>query len=48
MNAKEYFATIASLYLGGKLARVPFTREKLKQMQPPYYDWLGTLFGVQK
>jgi hypothetical protein len=47
-NPQEFFAVTASLYLWGKVARPPFTRENLKVRQPDYYAWLGQLFGVEK
>ena len=44
----EFFAVTASLYLWGRVARVPHDRETLRARQPHYYAWLGELFGVRK
>jgi hypothetical protein len=45
-NQKEFFATTASVFLYGKIAREPYTRANLKQKQPAYYEFLARLFGV--
>jgi hypothetical protein len=47
-NPQEYFAVTASLYLWGRVAKPPFTRENLRARQPIYYRWLAKLFDVQK
>ncbi|TXN77191.1 hypothetical protein [Methylobacterium sp. WL8] len=44
-NPGEFFAMTASVYLHGKLAREPFTREELRQKQPVYFGYLNRLFG---
>ncbi|WP_125901351.1 hypothetical protein [Methylobacterium indicum] len=44
-NPKEFFAMTASVYLHGRLAREPFTREELGRTQPLYYRYLTRLFG---
>lgn len=44
-NQGEFFAMTASVYLHGKLAREPFTRDELRQKQPVYYRFLTRLFG---
>ncbi len=44
-NQGEFFAMTASVYLHGKLAREPFTRDELQQKQPVYYRFLTRLFG---
>jgi hypothetical protein len=45
-NNREFFAVTASIFLAGKdSAHEPFTREKLKQMQPDYYGYLAGVFG---
>ncbi len=35
----------ASVYLHGRLAREPFTRDELRQKQPVYYPFLTRLLG---
>jgi hypothetical protein len=47
-NEREFFAVTASLYLWGNVDREPYNRERLKTLQPIYYEWLGRQFGVQK
>ena len=47
-DPRELFAVTASLYLVGKVGEPPFTRQRLKAVQPAYYAWLGDLLGVQK
>jgi len=47
-NVGEFFAVTASLYLWGKVAREPHTRENLRAKQPVYVAWLAELFGVRK
>ncbi|MBE7198879.1 MAG: hypothetical protein INR70_13905 [Parafilimonas terrae] len=44
-NQGEFFAMTASVYLYGKLAREPFTRNELRQKQPAYYRFLTGLLG---
>ena len=44
-NQGEFFAMTASVYLHGKLAREPFTRDELRQTQPVYYRFLSRLLG---
>ncbi len=44
-NQAEFFAMTASVYLHGRLAREPFTRDELRQKQPIYYRFLTRLFG---
>ncbi|MET7246510.1 hypothetical protein ABZT49_24435 [Methylobacterium sp. EM32] len=44
-NQAEFFAMTASVYLHGKLAREPFTRDELRQKQPIYYKFLTRLLG---
>ncbi|WHQ72976.1 hypothetical protein [Methylorubrum extorquens] len=44
-NQGEFFAMTASVYLHGRLAREPFTRDELHQKQPVYYRYLTRLFG---
>ena len=44
-NQGEFFAMTASVYLHGKLAREPFTRDELRQKQPVYYRFLSRLLG---
>jgi hypothetical protein len=45
-NEKEFFAVTASVFLYGKDGQEPFTRSKLKEKQPDYYQYLGWLFGT--
>ena len=47
-NRNEFFAMTASVYLWGKAAKAPHTREIVRAKQPVYYAWLGELFGVKK
>ncbi|PJI54988.1 hypothetical protein CTI14_09010 [Methylobacterium radiotolerans] len=44
-NQGEFFAMTASVYLHGRLAREPFTRDELRQKQPVYYRFLTRLLG---
>ncbi|WP_400768314.1 hypothetical protein [Methylosinus sporium] len=44
-NVREYFATTATTYLYGQTAQEPFRREKVKDAQPQYFQYLATLFG---
>ncbi|MCJ2044918.1 hypothetical protein MKK58_10330 [Methylobacterium sp. J-078] len=44
-NPGEFFAMTASVYLHGRLAREPFTREELRRKQPVYFGYLNRLFG---
>jgi hypothetical protein len=48
INPGEFFAMTGSVYLWGKAAKEPHTREVLRAKQPIYYTWLGELFGVKK
>jgi hypothetical protein len=45
-NQNEFFAMTASVFLHGSAAREPYTREKLKERQPLYYEHLSRLFGI--
>lgn len=47
-NPGEFFAMTASVYLHGRLAREPFTREELRQKQPVYVGYLDRLFGAAR
>ena len=45
-NHKEFFAVTASIFLAGSDAvHEPFTRAKLKEIQPDYYKYLVGVFG---
>lgn len=44
-NEKEYFACAATAYLFGVTAQEPFRREKIRETQPEYYEFLRQLFG---
>jgi hypothetical protein len=45
-NHKEFFAVTASIFLAGNDAvHEPFTRAKLKEIQPDYYKYLAGVFG---
>ena len=45
-NQKEFFAVTASIFLAGNDAvHEPFTRAKLKEIQPDYYKYLVGVFG---
>src|SRR3984893_9074923 len=45
-NHKEFFAVTASIFLAGNdAAHEPFTRAKLKEIQPDYYKYLVGVFG---
>jgi hypothetical protein len=37
-NEREFFAVTASLYLWGNVDREPYNRERLKMLQPVYYE----------
>lgn len=43
-NGHEFFAVTASVYLFGDIDRPPFSRSRLRENQPRYYQWLATLF----
>jgi hypothetical protein len=43
-DQKEFFAVTASVFLYGKDDEEPFTRERLKEMQPDFYKYLVGLF----
>lgn len=47
-NPGEFFAMTASVYLHGRLAREPFTRDELRQKQPVYFRFLNRLFGAPR
>jgi hypothetical protein len=47
-NQGEFFAMTASVYLHGRLAREPFTRDELRQKQPVYFRFLNHLFGAPR
>ncbi|MCJ2126355.1 hypothetical protein [Methylobacterium sp. J-077] len=47
-NPGEFFAMTASVYLHGRLAREPFTREELRRKQPVYFGYLNRLFGAPR
>ncbi|WP_342154125.1 hypothetical protein [Methylorubrum sp. SB2] len=44
-NQAEFFAMTASVFLHGRLAREPFTRDELRRKQPVYYGFLSRLLG---
>ena len=44
-NVKEFFACSGTTYLYGVTAQEPFNREKIKDSQPIYFNYLKTLFG---
>jgi len=44
-NEREFFAVTASVFLYGKDDQEPFTRSKLKEKQPDYFNYLVWLFG---
>jgi hypothetical protein len=44
-NEREFFAVTASVFLYGKEAIEPFTRSKIREKQPEYYNYLIWLFG---
>jgi hypothetical protein len=44
-NEREFFAVTASVFLYGKEAIEPFTRSKIREKQPQYYNYLIWLFG---
>jgi hypothetical protein len=44
-NEKEFFACAATTYLFGVTAQEPFRREKVRETQPDFYDYLIRLFG---
>jgi hypothetical protein len=44
-NEREFFAVTASVFLYGKDDKEPFTRAKLKEKQPDYFNYLVWLFG---
>jgi hypothetical protein len=46
-NDKEYFACAATAYLFGVTAQEPFTRKKLQENHPKFFDYLKTLFGPE-
>lgn len=44
-NHKEFFAVTASIFLAGNAVHEPFTRAKLREIQPDYYKYLSGVFG---
>lgn len=44
-NEKEFFACAATAYLFGVTAQEPFRREKVRENQPDFHDYLKNLFG---
>jgi hypothetical protein len=44
-NDREFFACSATTYLFGVTAQEPFKREKLRDNQPDFLDYLKKLFG---
>jgi hypothetical protein len=44
-DAKEYFACCATTYLFGVTAQEPFRRERVRTLQPEFYEFLTALFG---
>jgi hypothetical protein len=44
-NDMEYFACASTTYLFGVTAHEPFNREKLKERQPAFSEYLERLFG---
>jgi len=46
-NPAEFFVLTASLFLTGRVARLPYTRAALRAAQPAYYEFLSRTFGVE-
>ncbi len=46
-NAGEFFACTTTTYLFGVTAQEPFKREKVKENQPVYFDYMKKLFGPE-
>src|SRR5262249_53803331 len=44
-NEREFFAVTASVFLYGKETIEPFTRAKIREKQPEYYNYLVWMFG---
>ena len=44
-NAAAFFICSSIVYLFSTLCVEPYSREKLKENQPDYYQYLQTLFG---
>jgi hypothetical protein len=44
-NEREFFAVTASVFLYGKETLEPFTRAKMREKQPEYYNYLVWVFG---
>jgi len=44
-NEREFFAVTASVFLYGKETIEPFTRAKIREKQPDYYNYLVWMFG---
>jgi hypothetical protein len=45
-NDKEFFACSGTTYLFGVTAQEPFKREKIRENQPQYFEFLQKLFGT--
>lgn len=45
LNDKEFFACSGTAYLFGVTAQEPFRREKVRDNQPEFYQYLKKLFG---
>lgn len=46
-NEKEYFACAATTYLFGVTAQEPFRRDKVREQQPGFQDFLKKTFGPE-
>jgi hypothetical protein len=46
-NPAEYFATVVSTVLNGTAERPPFTRERVKELQPDFHDWIVFEFELK-
>jgi len=44
-NDREYFACAATTYLFGVTAQEPFRREKVRENQPDFHNYLKEMFG---
>jgi hypothetical protein len=38
---------VVSTVLAGKAERPPFTRERVKELQPDFHDWIVFEFGLK-
>ena len=45
-DVRTFFAVTASAFLAGSVDREPYSRQRLKMLQPVYYEWLQRQFGV--